>query len=39
MYSNEDLQSAVDAGVLSAQSAAAFKAHVARQRQLPAADE
>jgi hypothetical protein len=39
MYSDEDLDSAVAAGVLSAEAAAAFRAHVAGQRNTPAVDE
>src|SRR5690349_22219462 len=39
MYSDEDLDSAVAAGALSAEAAAAFRAHIAAQRQTPAVDE
>ena len=39
MYSDEDIDSAVAAGALSAEAAAAFRAHIARQRQTPAVDE
>jgi hypothetical protein len=39
MYSESDLQSAVDAGAISAETAEAFRAHVARQRATPAVDE
>lgn len=39
MYSESDLTSAVGAGVLSAETAEAFRAHVARQRATPAVDE
>jgi len=39
MYSDEDLDAAVAAGVLSAESAAAFRAHIKRARATPAVDE
>ncbi len=39
MYSDEDLDAAVAAGVLSAESAAAFRAHVGQLRATPAVDE
>ena len=39
MYSDEDLDAAVAAGVLSAESAAAFRAHVGQARATPAVDE
>lgn len=39
MYSEEDIDSAVDAGILSAQAAAAFRAHVAERQHAPAVDE
>ncbi len=39
MYSDEDLDSAVAAGVMSNQQAAAFREHVAQQRTTPAVDE
>ncbi len=39
MYSESDLQSAVDAGVLTAASADALRNHVASQRATPAVDE
>jgi len=39
MYSDEDLDAAVQAGVLSEQNAGAFRAHVAQQRKTPAVDE
>ena len=39
MYTQTDLDDAVAAGALSAESAAAFRAHIDLQRQTPAADE
>jgi len=39
MYSEEDLDSAVAAGIVTAESAAAFRAHVAGLRRTPAVDE
>ncbi|HWK36332.1 hypothetical protein [Sphingomonas sp.] len=39
MYSETDLNSAVDAGVLSPESAAAFRNHIAANRLAPAVDE
>lgn len=39
MYSESDLQTAVDAGVLSPDAAAAFRAHIATARAAPSADE
>lgn len=39
MYTEEDIASAVDAGVLSQETAQAFRAHVAGLRQGPAVDE
>lgn len=39
MYSDEDLDSAVAAGAISAEAAAAFRAHVAGLRRTPAVDE
>ena len=39
MYSDEDLDSAIAAGILSADAAAAFGAHVAGSRSTPAVDE
>jgi hypothetical protein len=39
MYSEDDLDAAVAAGVMSAETAAAFRAHVAGSRHTPAADE
>ena len=39
MYSDEDLDSAVAGGVVSAEAAAAFRAHVAGLRHTPAVDE
>jgi len=39
MYSDDDLDAAVAAGVMSAETAAAFRAHVAGLRHSPAADE
>lgn len=39
MYSDDDLDAAVAAGVMSAETAAAFRAHVAGARHTPAADE
>lgn len=39
MYSESDLQAAVDAGVLSAEAAEALRNHVARQRATPMVDE
>ena len=39
MYTDEDLVSAVQAGVLSDESAAAFRSHVAHLRKAPAVDE
>jgi hypothetical protein len=39
MYSDEDLDAAVAAGALSAESAAAFRAHVRQARATPAVDE
>jgi hypothetical protein len=39
MYSEDDLDAAVAAGVLPADSVRAFREHVARRRELPAADE
>lgn len=39
MYSDEDLDAAVAAGALSAESAAAFRAHVGKMRVTPAVDE
>ena len=39
MYSDEDLDAAVAAGALSAESAAAFRAHVGQARATPAVDE
>jgi len=39
MYSDEDLDAAVAAGALSAESAAAFRAHVGQLRATPAVDE
>ncbi|MFW5450337.1 MAG: hypothetical protein ACKE9I_01960 [Methylophagaceae bacterium] len=39
MYSDEDLDSAVAAGVMSHQQAAAFREHVAQQRTTPVVDE
>ena len=39
MYSDEDLDSAVAAGVLSAEAADALRAHVAQRRQLTGPDE
>lgn len=39
MYSDEDLDSAVAAGALSAEAAAAFQAHVAEREPLPTVDE
>lgn len=39
MYSESDLQSAVDAGVMPAATAEAFRNHVASQRATPAVDE
>jgi hypothetical protein len=38
-YSDEDIDAAVDAGVLSAETAAAFRAHAGQSRGLPAVDE
>lgn len=39
MYSQTELQSAVDAGAISAEAADAFRNHVAKLRALPSADE
>lgn len=39
MYTDEDLESAVSAGAISAEAAAAFRAHVASLRRSPAVDE
>jgi hypothetical protein len=39
MYSDEDLDAAVAAGALSAESAAAFRAHMAQSRATPVVDE
>jgi hypothetical protein len=39
MYSDEDLDSAVASGALSAEAAAAFRAHIAGLRRTPAVDE
>lgn len=39
MYSESDIQSAVDAGIMPAETAAALREHVAAKRQMPAADE
>jgi hypothetical protein len=39
MYSDEDIDSAVAAGAISAEAAAALRAHVAAQRHTPAVDE
>lgn len=39
MYSESDLQAAVEAGVLSAEAAEALRSHVAAQRATPAVDE
>ncbi len=39
MYSEEDLNSAVAAGALSAESAAAFRAHMSQVRDMPRGDE
>lgn len=39
MFSDDDLASAVNAGVLTEENAAAFLAHVAQLRQMPAVDE
>lgn len=39
MYSESDLQAAVDAKVLTPEAAAAFRAHIASARSAPAADE
>jgi len=39
MYSDDELESAVEAGVLTAQAAAAFRAHVAQKRATPIVDE
>jgi hypothetical protein len=39
MYSDDDLQSAVASGALSAEAAAALRAHVAARHQMPGSDE
>ncbi|WP_095011659.1 hypothetical protein [Tsuneonella mangrovi] len=39
MYSDDDLQSAVESGALSAQAADAFRAHVSARHEMPAGDE
>ncbi|MEO1488593.1 MAG: hypothetical protein AAFR88_04035 [Pseudomonadota bacterium] len=39
MYSEEDINSAVAAGALSAEAAASFRAHISRQRALPRSSE
>jgi hypothetical protein len=39
MYSEDDLQSAIDAGVISAETAAAFRAHAAQRNAATAADD
>lgn len=39
MYSEEDLNSAVAAGVISAEAASALRAHVAREHEMPRGDE
>lgn len=39
MYSNEDIQSAVDAGAISSQAAKALRAHVDSRRKTSAVDE
>lgn len=39
MYSESDIESAVAAGILTPETAAALRDHVARERQMPAADE
>ena len=39
MYSDTELESAVTAGIVSAETAAAFRAHVATYRRAPLADE
>lgn len=39
MYSESDIDNAVTAGALSAEAAAAFRAHVATERAMPAVDE
>src|SRR5690242_8799642 len=39
MYSDEDIDSAVEAGAISAEAAAALRAHVAGARSTPAVDE
>ena len=39
MYSESDIDGAVEAGALSAEAAASFRSHVAALRAIPAADE
>ena len=39
MYSESDIDAAVEAGALSAQAAASLRAHVAAMRTVPAVDE